>query len=180
MPKKEDLTGRKFGKLTVLYEDTPVYTSGGHKVVKWVCKCECGNITSVRAGNLRSGNSLSCGCVKSPDITGKRFGKLVALSKSNNKNNLKYWKCQCDCGNVIDVKLTSLIRGVTKSCGCLRKESKTFQDLKGKKFGKLTVLERVGTKVRSPYWKCQCDCGNIVYTTSGVLKNGKTDCGCVP
>ena len=35
MPNKIDLTGKKFGKLTVLHEDTPIHTSGGHSVVRW-------------------------------------------------------------------------------------------------------------------------------------------------
>ena len=178
--KFQDLTGMKFGKLTVMYEDEPHYTSGGNKVIKWVCRCDCGNTISVRAQALKIGNTSSCGCIKSPDITGKRFGKLVAISKSDKrKNNMSWWKCQCDCGKVLDVRLTSLLTGVTKSCGCSRKVGSTFEDLIGKRFNKLLVLERVGTRWHSPYWKCLCDCGNITYVNSSSLKYGATKgCGC--
>ena len=180
MPNKIDLTGKKFGKLTVLHEDTPIHTSGGHSVVRWVCQCDCGNVISVRSGKLRTGNTSSCGCAKSPDITGKRFGKLVVKKKiGKTKDGATLWECECDCGNVTNVRYNSLTGGITKSCGCLKKIGYTFEDLTGKKFNKLTVLERVGTRWRSPLWKCRCDCGNITYVNSSSLKGGTTKgCGC--
>lgn len=53
-----------------------------------------------------------------------------------------------------------------------------FQDLTGKKFNKLTVLELYSTK-KSVIWKCQCDCGNITYVAGEHLKDGHTkSCGC--
>lgn len=61
---------------------------------------------------------------KNKDLTNKRFGKLVALHIYNDKteSHIK-WYCQCDCGNTTIVRGTSLTRGITKSCGCLIKES---------------------------------------------------------
>ena len=57
------------------------------------------------------------------DITGQRFGKLVALeSYKSDKNNRWHWKCLCDCGNTTIVSGTNLRTGVTKSCGCIVKE----------------------------------------------------------
>lgn len=54
------------------------------------------------------------------DITGKRFGKLVAISPSKErKDSFVMWVCQCDCGNKTIVRSRSLINGDTKSCGCL-------------------------------------------------------------
>lgn len=47
-------TGRKFGRLTVLAEDES----------RWRCVCDCGRKTVVSAGNLRSGNTRSCGCLR--------------------------------------------------------------------------------------------------------------------
>lgn len=57
----DDLTGKQFGNLTVLYRDEskPI---GHQKPVYWICKCICGKEISVLAENLRSGNSQSCGC----------------------------------------------------------------------------------------------------------------------
>lgn len=43
----------------------------------------------------------------------------------------------------------------------------SYEDLKGKRFGKLVVLDRVDSK-----WKCICDCGNIVYISRYDLLHG--------
>ena len=59
------------------------------------------------------------------DITGLRFGKLVAVNpveKRDNRNEL-YWLCKCDCGNEVVVRGYSLRSGNTKSCGCYSKEA---------------------------------------------------------
>lgn len=56
------------------------------------------------------------------DITGKRFGKLVAVSFAYSKNG-SYWNCICDCGNTTIVYLGKLTTGATKSCGCISKRS---------------------------------------------------------
>lgn len=56
----KDLTGQKFGQLTVLY-----YLHNYHKKgVYWLCACECGNLIEVRNCNLISGNTKSCGCLR--------------------------------------------------------------------------------------------------------------------
>lgn len=52
-----ELTGRKFGRLTVLG------FSHSEKYIKyWTCRCECGTIKSIRQQSLLSGNTTSCGC----------------------------------------------------------------------------------------------------------------------
>jgi hypothetical protein len=53
--------------------------------------------------------------------------------------------------------------------------------LKGKKFGRLTVIDRyLGKKSRKAYWKCVCDCGNIKVVRSDGLQNANTrSCGCL-
>jgi hypothetical protein len=54
------------------------------------------------------------------DITGKRYGRLVALRE--NPGNQKQWICKCDCGNTHIVTKGHLKDGHVKSCGCLLKE----------------------------------------------------------
>lgn len=64
----DDITGRKFGRLTVLYEN-------GHdnnNIILWHCKCDCGNEVNVRANHLKSGSILSCGCYAN-DVNRKRL-----------------------------------------------------------------------------------------------------------
>ena len=54
-----NLTGKQFGKLTVIERDPKA-----HRRVDWICRCECGNITSVSGTDLRNGHTRSCGCLK--------------------------------------------------------------------------------------------------------------------
>lgn len=95
-----------------------------------VCRCECGTIKEVWIPNLVSGYTKDCGCgrkqmlsrTKSRDITGQRFGRLVAVENigESNKFNRHLYRCKCDCGNEIIVPSNSLSAGHTHSCGCIR------------------------------------------------------------
>jgi hypothetical protein len=58
---------------------------------------------------------------KSHDITGQRFGRLVALSQVTSGSRAK-WRCICDCGATKDIVKPNLKNGTTKSCGCLNRE----------------------------------------------------------
>lgn len=60
MSKFIDLTGQRFGRLTVLKFDR----QDSFRQYMWICKCDCGNVTSVRGYSLRSGNTQSCGCIQ--------------------------------------------------------------------------------------------------------------------
>lgn len=155
----KDITGNKYGKLTVLGLD--------HKRGRnfyWRCKCDCGNETVVVGGAIKSGHTKSCGCAhkkaKLKDLVGERFGKLVVIEYSHKKNNLHYWKCKCDCGNEKIAGGKSLKSGNTKSCGCIPRKRFNVKnqkyDLSGTRIGRLTVVKRV---IRSA-WLCKCDCGN--------------------
>lgn len=56
------------------------------------------------------------------DITGKRFGRLLAVRKTRIKERKTYWLCKCDCGKEVEVCVSHLIDGHTKSCGCISLE----------------------------------------------------------
>lgn len=58
-----DLTGRKFGKLTV--QRVASRAKHGTPVI-WICLCDCGNLTSVPANHLANGHTKSCGCLRVP------------------------------------------------------------------------------------------------------------------
>lgn len=59
------------------------------------------------------------------DITGQRFGKLVAKqATSRRKSRSVVWRCQCDCGKEIFVDVGCLCSGNTQSCGCSRGKAK--------------------------------------------------------
>ena len=55
----------------------------------------------------------------------------------------------------------------------------TLVDITGQKFGRLTVLSRVGTRGTQPTWLCDCECGNTKEIRGDALKSGRTrSCGC--
>lgn len=131
------------------------------------------------------------------DITGQIFGKLTVIENAGKLDGRRYfWKCQCECGNLIVKPGASLRSGNTKSCGCGKydglKKYNTQQTtdtliMNGTKFGKLKVLEPIGYKPQYKgasknrmWYRCQCDCGNICEVSGNQLKNNhKTSCGCL-
>jgi hypothetical protein len=56
------------------------------------------------------------------DLTGQRFGKVIALTRAprTGKTLGAYWLCQCDCGGRKVISSASLVKGLARSCGCLR------------------------------------------------------------
>jgi hypothetical protein len=75
-----DLTGKRFGKLTVL-EYTNERRNGS---VMWLCKCDCGNTKLIRQQNLTKGNTVSCGCFRKENSS-----EMRKTGFSGKKKNLK-------------------------------------------------------------------------------------------
>ena len=109
------------------------------------------------------------------DISGKKFNRLTALEMVEIKPNIgAIWRFQCDCGKTVDLPAGKVKSGNTKSCGCLSHNTNPKIDITGMKFGKWTVIEKVGKK-----WRCRCECGNENLINSTDLRNGNTtNCGC--
>ena len=59
-----DLTGQKFGKLTVIAREGKHIQKGGQAKTTWLCKCECGNTHIATGCGLKDGKIKSCGCLK--------------------------------------------------------------------------------------------------------------------
>lgn len=121
------LIGKTCGKLTVLKRDLSKPIGHGYSSY-WICKCECGNITSVPGTSLYSNTTQSCGCLKKElltqrnvkDITDQRFGFVVAKERLKEKKHGSFlWRCECDCGNTNYLCSTEhLLSGKIHSCGC--------------------------------------------------------------
>lgn len=60
--------------------------------------------------------------MKALDLTGQRFGRLVALRQVQSRARHAMWLCRCDCGKEIVTRGTGLRYGSSKSCGCARRE----------------------------------------------------------
>lgn len=147
--KIKDLTGNRYGLLTVTGRGSDYVYPNGKRRPRWDCRCECGNTTLVQTGALTSGRTRSCGCLRSEmvrerikgmnarkvvDISGIRFGRLIAEYPIETKKDLgRLWLCHCDCGNDTIIPAKMLQAGKTKSCGCLRDDK--IADL-NKKHGK--------------------------------------------
>ena len=125
--------------------------------------------------------------MKTLDVTGQRFGRLVVQKRESIKGR-SYWECHCDCGNSHMVYLGALKNGRTKSCGCLRSEKglKPYTDLTGQRFSNLVVLRReVQQKTKTTpnpriIWWCKCDCGKESGVKTTNLVSGNTrSCGCL-
>ena len=67
-----------------------------------------------------------------PTLVGEKFARLTVLELDHVEKSRRYWRCQCDCGNTTVVREGNLKNGITKSCGCLRKESVEHQKVKTK------------------------------------------------
>lgn len=133
MGKKINLLNQTFDYLTVIEETTKRDRTGS---ILWKCKCKCGSETLASTADLRSGHKRSCGCLQKEkakqqgeknliDLTGKKFGLLTVLSKDHSKKTSNgstkvYWKCKCECGNIVLVAGQSLKDKNTQSCGCIK------------------------------------------------------------
>ena len=91
---------------------------------------------------------------KFKDLIGQKFGRWTVIEQVDPVNDndgrvRRRWLCQCDCGKIHIVKESSLKQGLSKSCGCARKETlrKKSINLTGQRFGKLLVIEKTENKI---------------------------------
>ena len=124
--KRLNLIGKRFERLIV------ISLSGSDKRGKsiWNCLCDCGSYKNIEGSSLTYGGTRSCGCLQKESVRslrkykliGKRFGWLTVLDElPYPKKRGIINKCLCKCGNICYVLSYSLIRGTTRSCGCLVK-----------------------------------------------------------
>ena len=191
MAKLKDLSGQKFGKLTIGHRSVK---TAGMNGVHWDCRCDCGATLVASAGNIVSGNTASCGCLRveknSSVHPGMVFGRLTVLVRDGSKRygraSLSQWSCVCECGNFKTVLGQSLMTGDTKSCGCLHSESATkngidgFIDLTDQEFGQLVVICRASVVGRGNVrWLCACSCGSLtILGGNQITKETTISCGC--
>ena len=123
---KLDLTGNKYGRLTVL-GDVGKRTKSGK--VLWHCLCECGRVTFVRADHLKNGSAVSCGCLNDEkkherfkDLTNTETDNFKIIDRAYSKNQRVYWNCICKhCRNHIELQSNQIER--YSSCGCKHNRS---------------------------------------------------------
>ena len=193
----EDLTGRKYGRWTVLHRADSYVEPSGRKATMWHCRCDCGVERDIRAGTLKNGSSRSCGCLKQEitsvarNLVGQKFGRWTVLELgvpyiSPYGREFRTWLCRCDCGTMRVVSELALLSGKSISCGCYRVECLRrvcYNDFTGKTFGKLTALRRLPDRLtfngnRIQEWLCRCSCGKeIVCCRTGLASGVCVSCG---
>ena len=185
----DELIGKNIGYLTVVRRADDYITKNGTRKPRCLCKCVCGKEIAVDISILKRQKIKSCGCKNNHsheirhDVSGERFGSLIALTRYvDKKRNKVYYKCQCDCGQITDVAFSNLLAGTTKSCGCQQHTGETHATgYEGEKIGNLTLIKRLDTKQNGCYeWLCHCDCGKTIVKSRAKLKQSLyPSCGCV-
>lgn len=199
--KRADLIGQKFGLLTVV-KFLGTTKRGKTNAALWECACDCGSTSQATTGDLRSGKRVSCGCNKHKTGIPKRtthvgdvYNYLTVLEEVGKDNdNRMLYRCSCSrCGGEIITTGKRLRKGITKSCGCLKRDcmlnagAKNFRDLTGQTFGYLVVIDRAPTrysKAGNPttMWNCYCLlCGNNTVVAGTALTSDRhtRSCGCL-
>ena len=134
-----NLVGKRFGNLVVLERTDNYVSPNGVTLVRWRCRCDCGNEVVAIGSNLKWGYTHHCGCrskfttptkdshkrKKTTSLIGRRFGYLLVTeelqpyySKSGIVN--RRYRCICDCGKSRDVYRSQLVSGSVYSCGCIQ------------------------------------------------------------
>ena len=117
----EDITGQTFNRLTVIGL-TDKQNSDNRWLWKCQCSCEKHSIVYTSMHHLKSGNTKSCGCLKSEkcaqrnhdntlDLTNTKIGMLTPIKLLETPDGeQKRWLCKCNCGNYVEVLLGELHR----------------------------------------------------------------------
>lgn len=189
--KREDLTGKKFGKLTI---NKMLYNYNGTNRTKCLCSCDCGKQNIIRtAYTLKQSIDSSCGCGKKAyiqkyhgkDINRKKYGRLKIIETLWKENPPKV-KCECDCGNITILNKNDVQGGHTRSCGCLLSDvvSECNQvDHTGKisDYG-IKILSQAEKNEKGQWlWYCECGICKKIFKElpARVLNNHVRSCGCL-
>lgn len=183
------MRGQRFGQLTVL--EMTGETEDRYRT--WRCRCDCGGETVVNTKRLTRGSVRDCGCIpqtnhhngnKPEDLSGQRFGRLVALHRLPSEKGRVRWLCRCDCGAEHVATAHDLRLHHVRSCGCYRVDSsrERITDISGQRFGRLLALSPTDRRdgKGSVIWSCRCDCGTDTEASQDALSWGRTrSCGCL-
>ena len=137
----KDLTGKRFHNIKVIER----VENNKWGSAQWKCECYCGEYFTTDSSVTTK--RISCGCYRIPNLTGKRFGRLLVTSMGdvipdlnipNDGFQRNFYMCnvKCDCGVKTIVKHIYLIDGSTKSCGCLKVDTWSERNNSSKNRGK--------------------------------------------
>lgn len=192
--KYKHLIGTKINKWTIL--DIVTYSDKQHTYA--LAKCDCGTIKEVRLTYITNNKTKDCGCghyQRLQEAIKRKYEHLIGtqingwtildIIPPDNNNGMTFAYCKCKCNTIKNVRLSYIINGRSKDCGCGRKdtlrETRT-NNLVGQRFGKLVVVELLEDrdKFNRIMYRCKCDCGGEIITSRLCLANHHTSsCGCI-
>lgn len=172
-----DLTGKRFGRLTVLETGKPRYQPSGIKRIFWKCKCDCGEIKEIEGQSLRDGKTISCGCYR------REHNREFQLKTNVYDLTGEYGICYFNNGGqfIFDLEDYDKIKNYTWSrrnegyAGCTRKENgkpriyNAYRIIMGVEDSKLEVDHINGDK-----WDNR-KCNLRIVTHADNTKNRKLD-----
>lgn len=183
--KPTDLTGKKFGRLTVLSQ----YRKDGVKYCRCECSCEKHTIKDIIATNLVRGATKSCGCLSSEKAHERRFVSVIGQEINGFKIKDEHIDIEAGykhivigsciyCGKEFRSELSNLKKAKIHLCGC---KEYFINPLAGKQFGKWTVLADTYNEKHEHICLCKCSCDNATerYVNYASLTKGLSkSCGC--
>ena len=125
-----------------------------------------------------------------PVKPGNLYGSLtVLLLVGKDKYARKEWRCKCACGTYRSAYDYELKRGACIQCAECGNKARAEKlrgrasskriDMKGRIFGRLTVIEFARTENHHAMWRCRCLCGNIKeFSAVGLRQDYHYSCGC--
>lgn len=153
--KHKRLIGTHINKWTVL--DIVEHRGKDKGYIYAKCECDCGTIKDVRLSKLLNNKCQDCGCGhqnRLKEAVKKKYEHLINTKINGwtileiippcGKRTATYALCQCQCGTIKETKISYMINGKSKDCGCGRKNtlSKMFtKNLVEQRFGKLVAIE---------------------------------------
>lgn len=201
---RRNLTNMRFGKLVAVeYAGTDNFRNAlwkcqcdcGNTIVEKGTLLTNGKVVSCGQCDYKYTRDTPQKIKVNNSIVGKRYGRLLVLDErvieerkanADNENGAEktvkttVCQCKCDCGNIVDVAKVNLVNNITKSCGCLQKDKikNSLYRLKEENIGKrIGLLTALSYDIEKKMWKCQCDCGNIIYLKR--LNGNTKSCGCL-
>lgn len=93
---------------------------------------------------------------KEENLIGKKFNRLTVIEYDHSAKGHKYYKCQCECGNIHIVNGTNIKTGKVKSCGCLLKEKREKAKEQNKK-------QQQVSKKKTRQYKTKNNQGGVYY-----------------
>lgn len=89
-----DMTGKEYGNLTVIGK-----AKSDRYGAYWMCKCNCGNITTVRGSHLRQGRTISCGCKQGNHVAVVKHGHAMGKDKKASPEYYTWLAMMARCKN---------------------------------------------------------------------------------